>query len=66
MSALPSLTGRVRYRVEHRRWRSDLVVLQVEWSGLVCESIGGQIDCERRAWWRDARLEDVPGNARAA
>lgn len=55
----PKLTGRHRYRVVHRWFRSDLVVLQLEVEGFVPEYVCGRVDGEITTWWGDARPEHV-------
>lgn len=52
---MSQLTGKTRVRLG---WRGKLV-LQVQVTGLFTCNIGGQIDNERRTWWRDADLCDV-------
>lgn len=52
-------TGRRRYRIAHRWGRTDLVVLQIEWSVIYVENLCGMIEAETRNVWHDARAEDV-------
>lgn len=58
----PTATGRTRHRVMRVGpfWkRRDVLVLQHEFSGLVTEWAGGQIETEWDTWWKDALPEWV-------
>lgn len=53
------LTGRKRYRVQHRFFKKPLVILQLEVEGFVPEYSPNGIDGEIRKWWIDAAPEQV-------
>ena len=50
-------TGRTRHRVHSRKFKRDLLVLQLEVEGLVPDHCGGMVDVSFKKWWVDARTE---------
>lgn len=53
-------TGNYRNRTHNRIFRTPLLVLQIEETGTVFSSQGGQIEADQYTRWRDARVEDLP------
>ncbi len=57
------LTGEKRYRAQHRLFKTDLVVLQVEVNkkGWYTALVGGVVDTVDvdENYWRDARVRDI-------
>lgn len=52
-------TGRWRYRVEHRWFKDDVLVLQIEERYLYTYLSGGCVDAEYATRWRDAQPTDI-------
>jgi hypothetical protein len=53
------LTGKQRYRAQHRTFGKDLVVLQVEMSGTVSDHSTFASRERKVQYYRDATLEDL-------
>ncbi len=53
------LTGKTRYRTQRRFLRSDVLVLQVEYTYMHMENMGSSVECEEYTAWRDATLSDL-------
>ena len=51
------LTGRERYRVLSRWRKPDLLVLQVERTGIITSWSAGMIDSRTQTWWEDCKPE---------
>lgn len=60
---MKKLTGRKRYRIENRLFRSSMMVLQVEeivsWEEGYDDFVGLKTEAGQYTHWRDARLEDM-------
>ena len=50
-------TGRTRYRILSRKFRRDLLVLQVEFEGFVVANCGADVDVTNKRYWVDAKVE---------
>jgi hypothetical protein len=59
MTDFPRLTGRQRYRIQHRWFGKPLVVLQVQWESQHEEFLGTFVDIRYYKHWEDARVQDV-------
>ena len=53
----PVWTGARRYRVFKRWFKPDLLVLQVEFQGVVYDMLGPSCTSKIKTWWKDAKPE---------